>query len=256
MLTLAGCQLRVDVAIDVDDDGSGTVTIGVGLDDDAIDQLPDLDGDGERTGRDLRRLARTDDLEATGWVITGPVQEDDGFTWLRASKPFPTAEQAAAVLDEVTGADGPFRDFELTRDSSFRTTSFGFGGTVDFSGGLESLGDEALANELDGEPLGEDVETIERRLGTTIDRLVRVRVALRLPGDVESNAPTQADNGAVWQPRVGGEPVELEASSEVSHTAALVWLVVSVVAGFALVALVVVRLAVWRRRRNSPAVTS
>ena len=247
VVVLGACQLRSEIAIDVDGNGSGTVSVGVGLDDDAIGRLPDLDGDGRSTGADLRRLTRTRDLEATGWTITGPAEEDEGITWMRASKPFGNAAEAGRVLDEVTGPGGPFRDFEVSLDHSFVRTDYDFRGTVDFTGGLASLGDDALTAELDGEPLGEDVEALERRIGTTVDRFVRMRVVVRLPGAVESNAPTQADNGAVWQPRIGGPAVELRASSEVRHVSTLVWGGIAAVTAFALVLLVVVRLARWRR---------
>ena len=119
----AACQVRTEVAIDVADDGSGTVTVSVGLDPDAVTQVPDLSSE-----------LRLDDLRATGWDISGPDVEADGLTWVRATKPFGTAEEAGAVLAEIAGDDGPFQDFAVTRDRSFARTEYGFEGTVDFSG--------------------------------------------------------------------------------------------------------------------------
>ena len=74
---LAGCQARVTVDTRVNSDGSGTVTVGVGLDDEAMAQVGDL-------GAQLR----VDDLRSSGWTVTGPAREDDGTTWVRASKGF------------------------------------------------------------------------------------------------------------------------------------------------------------------------
>lgn len=219
VVVAAGCEVRTEVGVDVDEDGSGVVTVAVGLDESAMEQVPGLEGE-----------LRLDDLRETGWTITGPALEADGFTWIRASKPFPTAEAAGRVLAEVAGEDGPFRDFAVTRERSFARTRYGFEGTVDFTGGLEAFGDEDLAAVLDGEPLGEDVAAIEERIGRAIDEAFTFRVAVRLPGDLGStNAPTRAGNGAVWQPRLSeGGPIELRASSETVRVRSIVLVAVAV----------------------------
>jgi hypothetical protein len=243
LVLLAGCQIRTEVALDVAEDGSGTVTVSVGLDPDAAGRVPGLADE-----------LRVDDLEATGWTITGPAVEDDGFTWVRAAKPFATPEEAGAVLAElgqVAGADSPFREFAVTRSRSFARTEYGFQGTVDFSGGLEAFGDEALTEALDGEALGESVEAIEQRIGQAIDEVFSFRVAVGLPGSVESNAPTSAANGAVWEPRLSeGRAIELEATSEVVRTRSVVFAALAVVGAVgALTVGAIVPLRRARRRR-------
>jgi hypothetical protein len=233
--------VRTEVAVDVAEDGSGTVTVSVGLDPDAAARFPRLADD-----------LRIDDLEATGWTVTGPAVEEDGFSWVRATKPFATPEQAGAVLAEVAGADGPFRDFAVTRERSFARTEYGFTGVVDFSAeGLAAFSDEALTTALDGEPLGESVEAIETRIGAAIDDAFSFRVAVGLPGEVESNAPTSASNGAVWEPRLSeGRAITLEASSEEVRTQTLALVAAAVLGGLALlVVAVVLPLRRARRRR-------
>ncbi len=242
VLAVAGCQVRTEVGLQVHEDGSGVVTVAVGLDADAV----------ERVGR-LEDEVRLDDLVATGWEITGPTEEADGFTWYRASKPFSTPEDAARVLTEVSGANGPFQRFAVTRERSFARTTYGFEGSVDLSGGLEQFGDDALAVSLDGEPLGEDIAAIEERIGAAIDEAFRIRIAVRLPGDVTStNAPTRAANGAVWQPRLS-EPgvIEMRAESEVVRTRSIVLVAVAVAAGVGALAVAVG--FPWRRRRRRSA---
>lgn len=232
-----GCQVRTELAVDVDGDGSGTVTVSVGLDADALERVPGLEQE-----------LRLDDLRATGWDITGPAPEADGFTWIRATKPFATPEEAATVLAEVAGEGGPFR-LEVTRERSFARTTYGFRGVVDFEGGLERFGDDALAESLGGEPLGEDVAAIEERIGAAIDSVFGFEVAVRLPGELtRSNAPTEAANGAVWEPRLSeAGPVELVAESETVRLRSIVLAALAVLAVVAAaVVLVVSRL---HRRR-------
>lgn len=233
---LAACQVRTEVAIDVAEDGSGVVTVSVGLDTVAAERVPQLENQ-----------LRVDDLEATGWTIAGPAVEADGFLWVRATKPFATPEEAGAVLAEVAGENGPFQDFRVQRAHSFARTDFTFDGTVDFRAGLAAFSDEALAAALDGEALGQSIEAIETEIGAAIDRAFTFRVAVGLPGEVESNAPTQASNGAVWEPRISEQrAITLEATSELTRTRTYVLVGVAIVGILGLVLLVVV--APIRRR--------
>jgi hypothetical protein len=243
-LALSACQLQVEVGVDAHEDGSGTVSVGVGLDADAVQKLGGVD--------DLRQLVKVDDLTATGWHVTGPATERDGNTWIRATKAFSTPEQAATILTEVAG--GPFKDFHLTRKRSFARTSFTFGGTVDFTQGLASFSDPDLTAALDGQPLGDDPASIEKKFGGAIDRLVHIRIAVRLPGSVASNAPGQASNGAVWTPKLADTaPAVLKASSRSWHKATLALLAVAALAIFALLLFVLVVIADKVRHRGAKA---
>ena len=237
ILLSGACKVRTNIGIDVKEDGSGTVTVEVGLDDDAMKKVPHLE-----------ESLRTADLTAHGWTLTGPVKEDDGFTYVRVSKPFANPEEAVKILTELSGTDGPFRDFTLTRSRSFAHTKFHFTGTIDFTKGIESFSDSGLAQELDGKPLGDDIKAIEQRINDTLDNVFQFQVRVRMPGGVTSNAPTQAINGAVWQPRLSETgPVRLEASSDSSRWASILG---SIAVAVAVVGLVVVLpvLFVLRRR--------
>jgi hypothetical protein len=230
--------VQTEVAIEVEEDGSGTVTVSVGLDTVAAAEVPQLD-----------QQLRIDDLEAAGWTISGPAVEDDGDLWTRATKPFATPEEAGAVLAEIAGSDGPLQDFQVTRERSFARTTFGFDGTVDLTGGLESFSDEALASALDGQPLGQSIEAIEARIGGPIDEAFTLRVLVDLPGEVESNAPTQTADGAAWEPRISDpEPTTLTAASEVTRSRSL--LLVGVAAAGLVGLLVVLVVGPLRRRRR------
>jgi hypothetical protein len=233
VLVVSGCRLELDVNVDVHEDGSGVVEVVVGLDADAVDRI----------GGDLADLMEVGDLEEAGWVVDGPTKESDGFTRVRIRHPFGTPEEAAEVFAQIAADDGPFQDFRVERDTSFAETTWRFSGTVDFSGGLEAFGDEALAAELDGEPLGQSVEEIEAQLGESLSRLIQVRVRARLPGDVTSDATTKADNGAVWQVGFGEGSVDMDATGRERRWSTLALVGIGGLAALALVVLVLVRLA-------------
>jgi uncharacterized protein len=242
VLTATACQVRTTVAVDVAKDGSGTVTVAVGLDADALGRVPDLDDDGRSTTADLTRLVRTDDLAAAGWHVTGPAgSADDGFVWVRATKPFGTPEEAGQVLAEVAGTDGPLRDLRVDQSDSFGRTRFTFEGTADLSGGLEAFGDEGLAAALEGEVLGQDPSAIEAELGRPLSEMFSLEVSAELPGDSKAVA---------WTPELGGEPVDLAATGTVRDWWVLALAAVAVACGLALVAVVPVGLV---RRSREPA---
>lgn len=236
LAVLGACRLQVDVNVDVAADGSGEVEVVIAVDDDAL----------ERIGGDLAAVLDVASLEAGGWVIDGPAAESDGFTRVRIRHPFASPRAAADVFAQITPEDGPFQDFEVTRDSSLFETSVGFAGRVDFSAGVPSP---------DGTDL-ESVEELESRLGDSLSRLVQVRIGVRLPGDVTSNATTKADNGAVWQIGFGEGGVDLEATGTESRAATLVAVGVAAAVAVVLLLYVLVRLAMRSgssQRRATPA---
>jgi hypothetical protein len=232
------CRVDTQVGITVNQNGSGTVTVRVGLDDDALRRVPTLVQDLE-----------TDDLRATGWTLQGPTKQSDGLTYISASKNFADPEEASKVLAEISGPNGPFRDFAITRTRSFAKTKFTFDGTVDFAAGLESFSDSELAAQLDGKPLGDDLKAIEDRAGQPLDTAFQFHVIVRLPGKLTSNAPVQAANGAVWQLKLSDtEPVKLTATSTDMRWLTVIATGIAIVAGGAVLVLVVLRLLSRRRR--------
>ena len=237
-VVLAGCQLRTEVNLSVSDDGSGVVEVGLGLDEDGVAEHPDL----------LEALDFGDLVDA-GWTVSEPAEEGDGFTYVRVRHRFDRPEDVAPLLEQVAGEEGPLRDFRLERDDAFAETEYRFGGEVDFTGGLDRLTeDPELAEALGSEP----VELIEDRLGRAVDELLQFQVAVRLPGEVSSNAPTQATNGAVWRPSVlEEEAIELTATSTLTRTDRIVWTAVGGLAALVLVRFLAVRLVLWRRRARS-----
>lgn len=194
--------MRTVVTVDVDDDGSGVVEVAVGLDDKALAQLPDLDNNGGGDVVDLVTMVRIDDLTEAGWAVTDP-EAEDGITWMRASKPFGTPEEAGRVLAELTGEGGPLRDLALSWDTPFGRDRYTFSGRADLGAGLEAFGDEGLAAALDGEPLGEDVSEMAARFDAPLDELVTLDIEVTLPGG----------DPVSWSPVVGGEPVVMHTSS-------------------------------------------
>lgn len=231
LLLLAGCRVDVGVEVDAEADGTGRVEAVVTLDAAAAERVPDL----------ADQLA-VDDLTAAGWAVEGPQPTEDGGVRVEASKGFRSPQEAAQVVEELSGPNGPFRDFRLSRTRSFLKTRTSFEGAVDLSGGIEAFSDEGLRRRFGGSALGFDRAELERRLGTTFDRIFGFRVAARLPGEVASNAP---GGDAVWEPQLG-QSITLSATSEEWNTRNIGAAAVSALSALALAVVVAQRL---RHRR-------
>ncbi len=243
VVALTGCELRTEIAIEVADDGSGTVEVGAGVDDDALERRPDV----------LDDLA-LDDLLATGWTATDPVEEADGLTWVRLRHEFALVEDVGPLVEEIAGESGPFQDFAVTRGDGFAQTTYSFSGVVDFSSGVSGLTDDPeVADVLGADP----AVLIEEEIGQALDEVLQVEVAVHLPGDVDSNAPTQASNDARWRPSVlGRETLDLSATGTLNRTERDVGLGVALVAGFGLALFLAIRFVSWRRGRTTETISA
>lgn len=244
----SACRVDVSVGVDANADGSGRVRAAAVLDADAVDQLVG-EAAGDPAQADPTKRIKVDDLRAAGWTVTGPAPTDDGGLEVVATQRYDDAADARRLLAEVAGDPGPFRDVSLRQTRSFFKTRTDFAGTVDLDAGLGAFTDPDLRSALeatDEAPLGVTTAQLEARLGEAIDRMFGLQVAVRLPGRVTSNAPTETDNGAVWAPSLG-EEVVLEASSERWNVGNLIALAVAVASALGLAAVLA-----GRRRQPNP----
>ena len=142
VLVAAGCRVQIETQIDVGLDGKGTITQGIGFDDAAL----------KRVG-DPSRALRADDLVQAGWEVDAATREGD-LTWIRVHHSFATPEEGTALLAQLSGPDGPFRDLLITRSDGFFSTSVKVTGEVDTTAGLAMFGDPQLATTLGGDASG------------------------------------------------------------------------------------------------------
>ena len=153
MVILAGCQVVVDVDLDVLEDGSGTVTAQVTLDREATAAFGDV-------GEQLR----IDDLERAGWSLT--VEEIDfGSTQVTASKQVARPEQWQQVLDEIAGPD-VFNEVQVESENGFATVSQQVTFELDLSEGWALLGGND-AGSIEGQVGGRPIDDVVAVLLTT-----------------------------------------------------------------------------------------
>ena len=145
----AGCRVQIETKIEVGLDGKGTITQGIGFDDAAL----------KRVG-DPARALRADDLVKAGWVVDATSKEGD-LTWIRVHHSFTTPEEGTALLAQLSGPDGPYRDMLIKRSDGLLSTSVKVTGQIDTTAGLQMFGDEQLATTLGGDASGGLLAKIE-----------------------------------------------------------------------------------------------
>lgn len=201
--------MTLTAGLEAERDGSGWVRAGLGLDEEALREL----------GDPVKEL-RLDDLRQSGWDVDRPAKESDGLTWIRVAKRFADPADAVRVAAELSGPEGPFRDFRLERSRTLLKTKTSFSGLLDLSRGLSGLSDAALQEKLGDYDLG-------------LDRLregVRVTVEAKLPGRTRT-----------WAPAFG-EQLRMEATAEA-------WNLVPLVPAGACVLFAIAAVLVLLRRR-------
>ncbi len=187
VLVAGACRVDVEVGIKAETDGSGRVRVEVEADREVVEAV------------DLSKGLRTDDLQQAGWEVEGPTPRPEGGQRVVATKPFRTPDGAQLVIEEITGADGPFQGFRLERTRTFVRTTTRLAGTVDLAEGIEAFGDPGLRTALGGSDLGLDLAQLEKTAGAPLDQVVGVQVVVRLPGDVEANAPSGGGDEARYE---------------------------------------------------------
>jgi hypothetical protein len=205
---LAGCRLDAQVGVVVDDDGSGTVTVAVELDPQAAAELGDP------------AAVVTADLEQAGWVVEDPAGdgggeggEQGGAVRFVVRRSFGSPEDLPAVLDEVGGRDGVFRDVSLTVEGGVDRTTYRFGARVVLSGRPEQFSDPELDAALGNLPLGRTPEELAV-LGADDPAAATLRLEVRLPGGEPDTDGEVRDGAATWSfPLTGGEPTDQEVGS-------------------------------------------
>jgi hypothetical protein len=242
VLLASACQVDVTTTVTVAENGSGTVVVEVVLDREAF-----LRAD------DLSRQLRVDDLVEAGWEVTGPEPTPDRGRSVVAEKAFTEPAQAASILAEVTGPEGPLSGAGVARSKQFGRTEQSFEATLDLSGGIEAFSDPALSALLNDLPIGQDVATLEEELGAPLADLTSFAIVVDLPaGDVSSSGdPTIDESGERhvfrWEASLGDGPVDLRAQTGEINWAAIGLGVLALAAGLVLVVLLLHRLVARRR---------
>ncbi|MEO8697789.1 MAG: HAD-IA family hydrolase [Acidimicrobiales bacterium] len=229
---LSACRIDASVDVAVRDDGSGEVHVNVGFDDEALARAGDL---------------RLDDVRAAGWSVSGPQKEPErdasGLQWIHAIKPFAGSEQFTAIMSEIDGPNGIFRDFHLLRSTAFAKVTYSVTGTIDPTRGLDAFSDSEIAQLLGGNALGRPTADVLEETGDA-----SLVLSIVLPGHVKGDADRVGGSRAEWDVVPGAAPTTISVHSDDVQGGARRWSIFAAILGIAAVASLV--LALVRRPRR------
>lgn len=197
-LVVTSCKVDSTVTIAVSEDGSGTVEVVVDADAEAAKQIGDP--------ATSLRLA---DLTEAGWTVAKPrIDAKSGELHLKAIRPFRSTEELKAIVADIgTGTTAPFiSDLRLTVKDSFGRTDYRLTGRLKTDGGVASLSDPALAEELGGLPVGRTPEEMAA-MGWDGKGVGTLRLRVQLPGGVDEHNGTVVDGQVEWSAPVGSDDV-------------------------------------------------
>jgi len=166
---LSSCKVDVHLGVRVRDNGSGTVQARFVVDREAV----------EAVGGDVEGALRVEDLVAAGWEVT--VDQGDDGAEVVAQRGFASPEGLTRVVGELSGPEGPFRDFAVSRSRSTFRTSFEFEVVVDMPGGGNHNAPETKAGAPRWAPeVGEVAELRADSSEFELDRVVLVGLGVVL----------------------------------------------------------------------------
>ncbi|NBP54739.1 MAG: hypothetical protein EBU67_10765 [Actinobacteria bacterium] len=238
---LTSCRVDSIVSITVERDGSGTVDVVVTADSDIVKQVPRLSTDLDFS-----------DMVAAGWKLTGPEATEDGGLRVLLSHPFDNETQASALLAQINGSRGPFRDVRITREGKSRDSVWKLTGRLEVTGGLQAFADDQLLQVVGATPYEETV----KEAGLDLGKAISLQVNAKLPGKVQSTTGAAQDGVLTWRVATDGTPVDLSTTTNEVDVAGTIGGILSFVARALLFLWLAfigwVGFRVWRRQSRRP----
>jgi hypothetical protein len=240
-VTLASCRVDSTVSITVERDGSGTLAVAVTADSDVVEQVPRLSTDLDFS-----------DMVASGWTVTGPEATEDGGLRVLLSHAFDNETQASALLTQINGNRGPFRDVRITREGKSRDSTWKLTGRLEVTGGLQAFADDQLLQVVGATPY----EATVKDAGLDLGKAVSLQVNAVLPGKVQSTTGVAQDGVLTWRVATDGTPVDLSTTTNEVDVAGTIGGILSFVARALLFLWLAfigwVGFRVWRRQSRRP----
>ena len=241
VLVLSSCRVDSTISLTVERDGSGTLDLLVVADDNIVKQVPRLSTDLDFS-----------DMVAAGWKVTGPESTEGGGLRILLTHAFENETQATALLTQINGNRGPFRDVRITREGKSRDSVWKLSGRLEVTGGLQAFADDQLLQVVGATPYEDTV----KEAGLDLGKAISLQVNARLPGKIQSTTGLNQDGLLTWRVATDGTPVDLSTTTNEVDVAGTLGGILSFVARALLVLWLGlmgwVGFRVWRRQSRRP----
>jgi hypothetical protein len=238
---LASCRVDSTVSITVERDGSGSLDVLIVADKNIVAEVPGLSTD-----------LNFGDMVNNGWKVTGPEATEDGGLRVALSHSFNNENEATALLAQLNGNRGPFRDVQITRTGKSRDSVWTLSGRLEVTGGLQAFADDQLLQVVGATPYEDAVKDA----GLDLGKAISLQFNASLPGKIESTTGLNQDGLLTWRVATDGTPVDLATTTNEVDVAGTIGGVIAFIAR-ALLFLWLVFIAwvgflIWRKRSRQP----
>lgn len=241
VVSLSACRVDTTVSIAVDRDGSGQLVVDVVADKDIVQQVPRLAGDLDFS-----------DMVKAGWKVDGPTSTEDGGLRVVLSHGFENESQASALLTQLNGTRGPFRDVRIIREGKSRDSVWKLTGRLEVTGGLQAFADDQVLQVVGATPYEQTVQDA----GLDLGKAISLQFNATLPGDVKSTTGVEQNGALVWRVATDGTPVDLTTETNEVDVAGTIGGILSFVSRGLLVLWLGfigwIGLRIWRRQASRP----
>jgi len=220
-VALCACQVNAVVTLDVAQSGAGALTIDAIADSEVLTKVPDLADD-----------LRFDDAIASGWVVSRPNKTADGGLQVSMTQSFDNPEQATALLAQLSGEFGPFKQISLSRSGKDTDSTFQLDGRLQADGGLKAFADPKLLQVIGGAPFAQNLGQADLDLG----KAMTIDFVATLPGVVERTTGIDNANTITWRVPLDGSEQSVLTTSRNTAVRATVARLISGLFRFLLIA--------------------
>ena len=238
---LSACRVDTTVSMKVERNGSGSLIVAITADKEIVEQAPKLSND-----------LNFGDLTKVGWKLVGPERTEDGGLRVTLTHTFTNETQATALLAQLNGSRGPFRDVRLAREGKSRDSLWKLTGRLEVTGGLQAFADDQLLSVVGSTPYEQTVKDA----GLDLGKALGLQFDATLPGDIKSTTGIEQNGVLTWRVATDGTPVDLATTTNEVDVAGTIGGILSFLAR----ALLFIWLAfvgwigfrVWRRQSRRP----
>jgi len=241
IVLLAACRVDTTVSMKVERNGSGSISVTIVADEDIVAQAPKLSTD-----------LNFGDLTKAGWKVIGPERTDEGGLRVTLTHNFDNETQATALLTQLNGNRGPFREVKVTREGKSRDSVWKLSGRLEVTGGLQAFADDQLIQVVGSTPYEQTV----KEAGLDLGKAVGLQFDATLPGDIKSTTGIEQNGVITWRVATDGTPVDLATTTNEVDVAGTIGGILSFLARALLFIWLVfigwLGFRVWRRQSRRP----
>ena len=199
VVLLGACRVDSVVTLNVEPNGSGTLAVVTTVDAEVVARVPNI----------AENLS-FEDAKNAGWKVSEVGTTEAGGLQVRVSHSFNNEEEATALLAQLSGEFGPFKNFSLIREGKDTDSTWTLNGNLEVNGGLNAFADQSLLDLIGGTPYAQALAESNQDVGQAVSILFQAK----LPGTVTTTNGTDNIGTLQWAVTFDGSTQSVSAVTQ------------------------------------------